>query len=145
MARAACWAWSTDRSDEPDFDARDPASRKETARWVTEVEANVRTETVAHWLEAFREAGVPCAPVQFPEELADDPQVAAMGLIADLEHELTGPQRVVGPIVDMSKTPTAARRASPTLGRHTTEILEESGLTSDEIAAHRAAGVIGGE
>jgi len=134
-----------DRSDSPDFDARDPASRAETSDWVAEVEAKVRLEPVAHWLAAFRDAGVPCAPVQFPEELADDPQVEAMGLMADLEHELTGPQRVVGPIVDMSKTPTAARRASPILGRHTTEILEGCGLSEAEIAAYRAAGVIGGE
>lgn len=134
-----------DRSDDPDFDARDAASREETARWVAEVEARVREESVAVWLERFREAGVPCGPVQFPEELADDPQVEAMGLMADLEHELTGPQRVVGPIVDLSKTPTAARRASPILGRHTTEILEQAGVTLEEIAAYRAANVIGGE
>ena len=134
-----------DRSDDPDFDARDPASREETARWVTEVEALVRSEPVAHWLQVFREAGVPCAPVQFPEELADDPQVEALGVMADLEHEITGPQRVVGPIVSMSKTPLEAQRASPPLGRHTTEILEESGLSAEEIAAYRDAGVIGGE
>jgi formyl-CoA transferase len=134
-----------DRSDEPDFDARDPASRAETAAWVGEVEARVREQPVAYWLEQFRDAGVPCAPVQFPEELADDPQVEAMGLMADLEHEITGPQRVVGPIVDMSKTPTVARRASPALGSHTTEVLEESGLTAEEITAYRAAGIIGGE
>ena len=134
-----------DRSDAPDFDARDPASRAETDRWAAEVEAKVREQTVAHWLEVFRAAGVPCAPVQFPEELADDPQVEAMGLMADLEHEITGPQRVVGPIVDMSKTPTRARSASPVLGRHTSEVLAESGLTPEEIAAYREAGIIGGE
>jgi crotonobetainyl-CoA:carnitine CoA-transferase CaiB-like acyl-CoA transferase len=45
----------------------------------------------------------------------------------------------------MSKTPTEAYRASPPLGWHTTEILEGCGLTEAEIAAYRAAGVIGGE
>ncbi len=109
------------------------------------MEARVREHPVAYWLELFREAGVPSGPVQFPEEMADDPQVEAMGIMADLDHEITGPQRVVGPIVTMSKTPTEARRASPPLGVHTTEILEESGLTPEEIAAYRAANVIGAE
>ena len=133
-----------DRSDDPDFDARDPASRAATEGWVAELEARIRLEPVAHWLELFRDAGVPCAPVQFPEELADDPQVEAMGLIADLDHEITGPQRVVGPIIDMSLTPTRARRASPPLGWHTAEVLRESGLTDEEIATYRRQGVIGG-
>ena len=105
----------------------------------------MRKETVAHWLAVFREAGVPCAPVQFPEEMADDPQVEAQKLMVNLEHEITGPQRVVGPIVSMSKTPLTAHRASPPLGRHTTEILEESGITSVEIDQYRKQKVIGGE
>jgi len=134
-----------DRSDDPDFDARDPDSRAETDIWVAEVENRMRKETVAHWLAVFREAGVPCAPVQFPEEMADDPQVEAQKLMVNLEHEITGPQRVVGPIVSMSKTPLTAHRASPPLGRHTTEILEESGITSVEIDQYRKQKVIGGE
>jgi formyl-CoA transferase len=134
-----------DHSDDPDFDARDAESRARTDGWVEDVEARVRAQPVAHWLKLFREAGVPCAPVQFPEEMSDDPQVEALGIMADLDHEITGPQRVVGPIVTMSGTPTVARRASPPLGLHTTEILGESGLTSEEITALRAAGTIGGE
>ena len=41
--------------DDPDFDARDPESRAQTAVWVTEVEAKVREQSVAYWLERFRE------------------------------------------------------------------------------------------
>ena len=79
---------------------------------------------------------------RFAEELADDPQVQAMGMIADLVHPVTGPQRVVGPIVRMSATPTAASRPAPSLGGHTREVLAEAGLAEEEIEALIAAGVV---
>ena len=134
-----------DNSDQPEFDSTDPETRHQTEVWMAEIEQKVRLQPVAHWLQRFREAGVPVAPVQFPEELADDPQVEAMGIMVDLDHEITGPQRVVGPIVSMSKTPLAARRAAPPLGRHTAEVLSELGLTPEEIAAFRANNIIGGD
>jgi crotonobetainyl-CoA:carnitine CoA-transferase CaiB-like acyl-CoA transferase len=134
-----------DTSDQPDFDSTDPEIRRQTEVWMAEIEQKVRQRPVAHWLDVFRAAGVPVAPVQFPEELSDDPQVEAMGIMVDFDHEITGPQRVVGPIVSMSKTPLAARRASPPLGYHTTELLSELGLTSSEIDDYRANNIIGGK
>jgi len=134
-----------DNSDEPEFDSTDPETRRQTDVWMDEIELKVRQHPVAHWLQLFRDAGVPVAPVQFPEELSDDPQVEAMGIMVDLDHEITGPQRVVGPIVSMSKTPLVARRASPALGSHTTELLRELGLLETEIDDYRANNIIGGE
>ena len=134
-----------DNSDQPEFDSTDPETRRQTEVWMEEIEQKVRLEPVAYWLERFRDAGVPVAPVQFAEELADDPQVEAMDIMVDLDHEITGPQRVVGPIVSMSKTPLAARRAAPALGSHTTELLRELGLSETEINDHRANNIIGGE
>jgi crotonobetainyl-CoA:carnitine CoA-transferase CaiB-like acyl-CoA transferase len=100
------------------------------------------TRTMDEWIEAFESAGAPVSKVQFPEELADDPQVQAMGYMLDIEHELTGPERMVGPIVTMSKTPTGSTQPSPPLGRHTDEVLHEHGITGEEIAALRASGAI---
>ena len=98
------------------------------------------TKTVDGWLEIFDSVGAPASSVHFAEELADDPQVEAMGYMLDLDHELTGPERMVGPIVQMSKTPTGTDRASPPLGRHTGEVLREHGYSDAAIAALRAAG-----
>ena len=46
----------------------------------------------------------------------------------EVENELTGPEQFVGPLIEMSGSPTGSPRPSPPLGRHTREVLEEVGL-----------------
>ena len=82
------------------------------------------------------------APLNLPEDMADDPQVQAMGMMLELEHPVTGKQSVAGPIVSMSATPTSIDRASPGLGDDTDEVLRLAGLAPTEIAQAREAGVI---
>ncbi len=131
-----------ERTDDPDFDATDPENQAATERWLSTVRAQLAERPVAEWIEEFGAAGVPASAVQLPEELADDPQVVAEGMISDLEHSVTGPQRVVGPIVTMSKTPTEARLPAPALGEHTREVLTELGFARAEVEALETAGVV---
>ena len=100
------------------------------------------TRTMDEWIERFDREGAPVSKVNFPEELAYDPQVETMGYMLDFDHPLTGPERMVGPIVHLSKTPTGNPRPSPPLGGHTDEVLGDFGLTADEIAGLRAGGVV---
>jgi formyl-CoA transferase len=81
--------------------------------------------------------------VNFPETMASDPQVEAMGFLEEFEHELTGPERLVGPIVHMRAHPTGSPRPAPPLGRHTDEVLGELGLDDGRIASLRTAGALG--
>ena len=74
--------------------------------------------------------------------MSDDPQVEAEGIMVELEHEVTGPQRVVGPIIELSETPARAKYASPPVGRHTRELLLELGLAAAEIDGLVASGVV---
>ena len=97
---------------------------------------------MAEWLADFDAAGVAATPVHLPEEMADDPQVQADGIMWELEHELTGPQRVAGPVVKLSATPTAARKAAPPLGGDTDALLRDAGFATSEVAALREAGVV---
>ena len=132
-----------DRSDEPDFDVRDPANEALNRRRERAIAGYVAARTTAQLVEEFGAAGVPIAPVQAPEELADDPQVRAAGFMAELEHPLTGPQRVVGPVVALSATPTRVRSAAPVLGADGGEVLAAAGYAPAEIAALREEGVAG--
>lgn len=129
-------------SDDPDYNALDPANVEATARWKQSIRETFLTRTVEEWVADFDAAGVPVSPVHFAEEMADDPQVLADGMMADLVHTITGPQRTPGPALKMSLTPAVAQRAAPALGEHSAEVLRESGVADSEIAALTASGVI---
>jgi crotonobetainyl-CoA:carnitine CoA-transferase CaiB-like acyl-CoA transferase len=62
--------------------------------------------------------------------------------IVELNHNLSGPQRQVGPVLKISATPLAAQGASPSLGRDTEAVLSEAGYSAEEIAALRASSAI---
>jgi len=102
----------------------------------------IATKTVKEWISLLEAAGCPAAPVNFPEWMADDEIANEEGIIWDIVNETTGPQRVVGPVVDMSLTPTRIQRPSPPLGGHTRKVLQESGLSLEEIQALLAAGTV---
>jgi formyl-CoA transferase len=131
-----------DPTADPEFNSLDPESRKVVDQMLERVRAIMLTKTMDEWVEIFNALGAPISKVNFPEDMANDPQVEAMGYMVDLEHELTGPERMVGPIVTMSETPTGSTVPSPPLGRHTDEVLHEHGVSDKEIAHLRELGVL---
>lgn len=124
-----------DDTDAPGFNAADPASRRKIEDYRLQIQAILMQRPAHEWVDAFVGAGVPASVVHFPEEMSDDRHVVETGIMVDLVHAITGPQRVVGPIINMSATPTAARLPAPPLGADTQAILSEAGYTEAEIAA----------
>ncbi|HEY7268433.1 MAG TPA: CoA transferase [Dehalococcoidia bacterium] len=120
----------------------DPEYLAEAAKRVAEVEAHVRTRTTAEWIERLNAAGVPVGAVQFPEDMSENPQVIANEMMVDLEHDLSGPQKMVAPILRMHKSPMAAQGAAPPLGRDTDKYLREAGFSDAAIEDLRVRGVI---
>ena len=106
------------------------------------VEARTTQDSTTNWQRKFAAAGIPSAPLQFPEQLLDDPQVAANGFLTRLEHQTVGGVTVVSPPVAFSKTPLAAHAASPALGAHTRAALAEAGLDGAAIDRLVARGVV---
>lgn len=74
--------------------------------------------------------------------MTDDPQANADGMFLELQHTVTGPQKVVGPIVTMSNAVTGSTLSAPTLGEHTRAILSGIGLEAKEVEHLVGTGVI---
>ena len=132
-----------DPTADPESNALDPASNAVTDAMADRIRGIMLTRTMDEWVAAFDAEGAPISKVNFPEEMSEDPQVQALGIMIELDHELSGPETMVGPIVQMSATPTGSDRPSPPLDRHTDEVLAEHGLTQAEVVELRAANAIG--
>ena len=131
-----------DPTDGEGYDQHDPANAELAERLRARVARILRGRTVGEWLERFEAAGAPVAPVLFPEELPDHEEGSRH--FVGLEHELTGPQRFVGPIVQLERTPSEVPGPSPLPGADGGEVLAAiGGYAPEEIAALRGAGVLG--
>ncbi|MCE2453924.1 MAG: CoA transferase [Nitrospinae bacterium] len=105
-------------------------AREEIIPLVQEV---LRTAPGEEWVRKFEGEGVPCARVRKPTDLYEDPQMKAMGYLAQAEHPEYGVLRLGGIPVKFDKTPSSVRRPPPVLGQHSDEVLAELGLSAEEI------------
>ncbi|MFP6774640.1 MAG: CoA transferase, partial [Alphaproteobacteria bacterium] len=106
------------------------------------IEAVTVTKSSDDWVTILNEAGVPSGPIYTINEVFADPQVQHLGIAQEVENAVLGPQWVVGQAVDLSRTPSAIRMATPELGEHTDEILGALGYAREEISGLRDSGAI---
>jgi crotonobetainyl-CoA:carnitine CoA-transferase CaiB-like acyl-CoA transferase len=107
------------------------------------LDARLRTRPRAYWIEHLTNASIPCGSVRDLHEVMSDPQVAARGMIAELEHVSVGALKVLGSPLKFSDMASGARTAPPTLGQHTETVLtRDLGVTADQLADLRAKGVV---
>jgi crotonobetainyl-CoA:carnitine CoA-transferase CaiB-like acyl-CoA transferase len=59
------------------------------------------------------------------DQVFDDPHVRARGLCVEMPHAMAGKVPLVANPIRMSASPVTYRRAPPTLGEHTGEVLLE--------------------
>jgi crotonobetainyl-CoA:carnitine CoA-transferase CaiB-like acyl-CoA transferase len=101
------------------------------------------TRTTAEWIVAMEAAGVPCGPINTLDEVFADPQVIARGLRIDMPHASAGSVPLVASPIRMSASPVQYRRAPPTLGQHTAEVLATwLGIGAEGMAALREKKIV---
>ena len=111
----------------------------EVMREIDDAYTRFTTDELCERLERFQ---VPFARINQREEVANDPQVRAMGALVEFEHPVAGTLRQPRPPGQFSGTPAGIFRHTPALGEHTDELLGEAGYSPDEIAHLREASVV---
>ena len=91
----------------------------------------------AQWVEMLNGAGVPCGPIYSVDQVFADPQVQHLEAAAAVEHPKLGRSRLVNQAVKLSRTGASIAAATPELGQHTDEILEELGYSDADIRGLR--------
>ena len=127
---------------DPHFDT--VAHRKEHERELARlIEAVTVRETSEHWYQLLERVGVPCGVLNDIGQVVDDEQLKARGFIVEMQHPVAGTVRATGNPAHLSGTPIERFEPAPSLGQHTETYLSELGLSPDEIARLREAGVAG--
>jgi crotonobetainyl-CoA:carnitine CoA-transferase CaiB-like acyl-CoA transferase len=97
----------------------------------------------AHWIEQLNAAGVPSGQINRIDQVFADPQVQALGMVADIPAAEPGKMlHLVNQPVKLSRTPSAVTRRPPEVGEQTEEILAEFGFGLGEIAWLRERGIV---
>ncbi|MFN4036592.1 CaiB/BaiF CoA transferase family protein [Comamonas aquatica] len=105
----------------------------------------MRTRTTAEWIALLEDKAVPCGPINTVAQAFDDPQVRHRGIARTLPRQSGDGIAQVATVANpmrLSATPVSYRRAPPSLGQHTQEVLHELGLSEDRIRALHAARAI---
>ncbi len=100
------------------------------------------TKTRAEWMAALEKAGIANGPINSLDQVFAEPQVVARGDKIELPHPLSGTVPLVASPMRFSGTPVEYRRAPPTLGQHTDEVLAELGYDAASIKALREKKVV---
>ena len=108
----------------------------------SEIERATVGKTTAEWVEILNAAGVPCGPIYSMDQVFEDAQVKHLQAAASVHHPRLGEFRVVNQAVKLSRTPASMACASPELGEHTDEILQEIGYGAADLARLRKEKVI---
>jgi crotonobetainyl-CoA:carnitine CoA-transferase CaiB-like acyl-CoA transferase len=105
------------------------------------LDAAFAEHTLAEWIARFATLAGQWAPMQSASELHDDPQSVANGYLPTTDAGGREVRLVANP-VQFDETPLGTLPPSPEMGQHTEEVLQELGISWEEIARCKAEGAI---
>jgi len=108
------------------------------------IAAWMRERTCEEALDALgpRGADLPCARVAAPDELLDDPQLVARGMVERHPHPQLGEVVFHGNALKLSGLAPRERALAPELGEANAELFGELGVTAEQLAALKERGVV---
>ncbi|GAA1795397.1 CaiB/BaiF CoA transferase family protein [Agromyces lapidis] len=84
-----------------------------------------------HWLDRLAAHDIPHGPLNTVAELFDDPQIASMGLVEEIDGHEGTPLRVPVPSTRFSRSGRPRIHAAPGLGEHDAELLGEASMAHE--------------
>jgi len=126
--------------------AADLADNAGRVQRVEEIDAVIGAWTAQHTVDdvlvALDQAAVPAGRIYTVADIAADPHYQARGMIQQVQMDDGTSLSVPGIIPKLSRTPGSHRRNAPTLGQDTDTVLQEIGLTSEQIQALKDKGIV---
>lgn len=118
------------------FAVRDAVSRAKNIDQIYNKMAEIAiTRTTAEWEALLLGIDVPHAAFAKITELAEQPHLKAVEMIATLDHPSEGKIRQARPAARFSETPAEIHRMPPRLGEHSRAVLREAGFTDEDVAS----------
>jgi crotonobetainyl-CoA:carnitine CoA-transferase CaiB-like acyl-CoA transferase len=107
----------------PQAEPADDSERERRARHVKAVEERFARFSVREAVAALAARRVPASEVRHLEQLFDDEQVEANGLVQTVEQPGVGPVRLLGGVVKVDGAAARQPRPAPALNEHADELL----------------------
>ena len=103
----------------------------------------LKSEDAESLIAKLTAAGIPCGRINSVTQALSAPHTVARNMLETVKHPTAGEVKVLGMPFRFSDTPPDIRRAPPTLGQHTEQVLgDELGLSVQHISALREQKVI---
>jgi crotonobetainyl-CoA:carnitine CoA-transferase CaiB-like acyl-CoA transferase len=102
------------------------------------LENRMRLHARSHWLEKLTAADIICGPILDYREVSESAPFVEAELAETILHPVAGPTTMPRSTLRAAGERPQTRRAPPTLGQHTAEILAELGYTTQDIEAMRS-------
>jgi formyl-CoA transferase len=101
------------------------------------------TQDTQYWFEYLSEKAVPCGPIYYLDQVAEDPHVQSRGMIFHGDDRELGPVPQVSHPWKLTRSQERAHRPPPRIGEHDEEVYRDwLGLGAEDIEGLRRSKVI---